>query len=504
MSGELGPVRSVFWPPSVDGVNLIAPPAQLKDTEAREILNYWVYDTGLRQMPPFVQTITYTGSDSGVQLLNSYDSIIFYAAQNKIYKLASATSNSPTDVTGAATITVNQWNPVVFNKRLFLFNGVDTPLYHDYGGGNVTAFSVTGPTEENLKQGTGYKSRFYIVESGTTKYWYGDVDAFAGTFTDVDVGSIFSLGSSSILCVFTWSYNQGDGNEELFCILSNRGEILIYSGDNPSADNWTIIFRGTIPLPGGYASSPTGQPFCRIGSDVYITTQRGALPLSSIVAGTPVSDAAYAISRKIKNQIANDTIGGAVDRINPFAYFRDTSDLSALYVLNYERGAWSRYKPVIPAVGGLTQSILSVRFFENYMLLGTGVPNGTAGSLGYVDLSAGASSDLTYRWKLGFSNLGSQKVKHVGALRVLGMNFDDASTFSNTVSISTDFVDPSAAQSTSASASVAANTETVQELRPPGIGRWISPVFSRVGAGVSDERNELHGFEMLFQEGGAY
>jgi len=504
MSGEARKVKSAFIPPPVDGLNLIAPPGQLKETEARELNNYWIFDSGIRQMPAFMQTITYTGSNSNPVLLNSYDSLLFYSAQNKLYKLTSGTSNSPTEVTGAATITSGAWNPCVFNKRLFLFNGVDTPLYHDYGAGDFTAFSVTGPTEENLKQGTAYKSRLYAVETGTTKVWYGAVGAFSGTFTSFDIGDVLSFGSSTLLCVFSWSYNQGLQNEELFVFLTSRGEVLVYSGDNPGAANWQIVSRTTIPFPGGYDVAASGQPFCRVGNDVYITTQRGVIPLSSVIAGVPVTDSTYAISRKIKNQVSNDTNGGAVDRTNPFIYFRDVVSLSSLYVMNYERGAWSRYTPILPNVDSKTQIIINVRFFGNYMMIATGRPDATAGSIGYVDLSGSASSAMTYTWKSRFSNFGTSSQKHMKMLRVLGLNYGASSTFKNTAYIGTDFQDPSSPTTDTRTTSVAADTNTIQELAPPGMGRWLSPVLSRVGVDSINERNEIQGIECFYEDGGLY
>lgn len=504
MSGEAQRVKSTFIPPPIDGLNLIAPPGQLKETEARGLDNYWIFDSGIRQMPAFVQTITYIGSNSNPVLLNSYDSLLFYSAQNKLYKLATATSGSPTDVTGAAVITSGAWNPCVFNKRLFLFNGVDTPLYHDYGGGNFTAFSATGPTVSALKQGTSYKSRLYAVETGSTKVWYGAVGAFSGTFASFDIGDVLSFGSSTLLCVFSWSFNQGLQNEELFVFLTSRGEVLVYSGDNPGAANWQLVSKTTIPFPGGYDVAASGQPFCRVGNDVYITTQRGVIPLSSVIAGIPVSDSAYAVSRNIKNQISNDSNGGAVDRMYPFIYFRDVISLSSLYVMNYERGAWSRYVPILPAVDAKTQIILNVRFFGNYMMIATGRPDATAGSIGYVDLSGSASSAMTYTWKARFSNFGSPKQKHLKMLRVMGLNYGAASTFKNTAYCATEFEDPGTPSTDTKSTSVSADTNTIQEIVPPGLGRWLSPVLSRVGVDSINERNEIQGMELFYEEGGAY
>ena len=500
MSGEARKVKSAWLPFPRDGINLIAGAGDMKPTEAREIKNYWVYDSGIRQMPDVTENEAYTGgSNSNVYILSSYGTKMFYAAQNKLWQIDSATDTTPTDKTAALTITSDTWNALIFRQRIFLFNGADTPVQHDFGAGNFTASSYTGPTNASLKQGCGYKSRMYLVETNATAFWYGAVDAITGTFTSFDLQSLMSRSQDFILCMFPFTYNQGQYNEDLFVILTVKGEVLVYSGDYPAAANWQLAARTIIPLPASAALTVTGQPFYRIANDVHIVTDRGLIPMSTILAGAIIPNSYYNISRKIKNQVlaaSNNVV--AVDRSNPFLYCLSAENQSQLYVMNYETGAWSVYEPNL----GAGELIISTGFFGNYLMLGTGEVDGSDGRLLNVNLAGTGSADMDYVWKASFQNYGSFTSKNLKMLRVVGLNYGASSTFKNTVSCSVDFVDASSPTTDTRSTSVAADTNTVQELTPPAMGRWFAPHFSRVGVAAISELNEISGCEVIFEEGG--
>lgn len=490
---------SLFVPPPVDGLNLIAAPTQLQPTEARVLNNYWVLDSGIKQIPVPSENIT---STSAIGMMYPYIESatsaprMLYATDNKIYRLDAPTDVAGTNVTGAAVVTTNNWNPCYFNKRIFLFNSADTPLIHDLGAGNVTAFSASGPTVANLVQATGYKNRLYCVEVLSTIIWYGGVDAIAGTFTALDLGAVFST-PGFIVFATTWTLNQGNGNLELFVVANSSGEILIYSGDYPDAANWQKIVSCRVP---GFFSPQSAQPFVSIGGDVYLSTRRGVVALSSVVAGLFAKQPYATVSRKIKNAALARTTP-VVDPDNPFAYFCNNLDsgVGDIYVLNYERGAWSRY--VMGAITG-SCSVTSMAIFDGHLMIGTGTPDFTMYN---VDLDGQAGAALTYKWATPFFDFGNKSlVKRSNFIEVLGRNHGDASDFKNSVSISTKFADPGSAIADTKSTAVSADTDVTQELAPPGYGKRISYVFSRAGTNGANERNEIRGFEVHYTEGGNY
>lgn len=496
--------ESIFIPPPLDGLNLIAGPADYKLTEARKLDWYRVFDFGIRQVGKPIRSITdvskigtmfsYTQSASTTERM-------LFVTNNKVWRLDNPTDASATDITGAVVITSDQFFGTCHNKRLFFFNGTDTPFVHDLGTGNVTAFSASGPTLANLAQGTSFNHRLYIVEKQSTIIWYGGVDAISGTFTSLDVGAVFKS-PGYVSFVASWTFNQGSANEDFFVIVSSLGEVLLYSGYYPDASNWQLIGRARIPAP---VFAPLTQPYTTIGTELYVATKRGLVALSGAFTGLPKPDPYETISRKIKDSTLT-SIAPTADRNNPFLYVANNlgSGVGDVYCHNYERGAWSR----LP-MGDLTSNsiIYSMAVFGDYLMIGTGTPDF---SIWYVHAYAGEAAAsthgtaLTYKWSTPFFDFGNHDQKQSKMIRVLGRNYGAAGTVKNYVSVSTELEDQSSPVQDQASTSVSADADTIQELRPTGTGRRLSYAFSRAGTDSVNEMNEIRGMEVFFEQGGAY
>lgn len=496
MSGEPIKVQAAFVPPPTGGLNLIAAPDEVQPNEATSLANYLIYDSGIRQVGALSQVVQYANTGNIGFFFPFIDSNAalraLYSNNTKIYRFA--TDESSVDVTGGAVITVDLWNACYFNKHILLFNGTDTPLTHDIGAAShVAAFSATGPTITTLVQATGYKTRLYIAQKNSTVIWWGDVGAFAGTFTSLDLGEIFEFPGYA-LCCFNWTFNQGQQNEELFTVLSDAGEVLVYSGDYPDSANWTIIAKARIPKPLGR------QPFVKVAGDTFIITERGMIPMSSILAGNANPNSYYSISRKIKNQTAK-AVTPVADSSLPFLLAVDSEGLAAnsnagLYVMNYERGAWSRL-----TLSGIVGEVTCLGVFNNKWYIGTSGSNSTP-TLYAIDPLGYASASTTYAWSTGNLNFGSPLQKNIKLLRVLGINYGASSNFKNSVTVAPDF-----GTTGGASAATTAATDRIpvtQELSPPSYGRRHKFQFSRAGTAAANEKNEIQGFEVFYETGGVY
>ena len=492
--------RSVFVPPPIDGLNLVAHPTAFLPTEARKLDNYRVFDHGIRQVgAPTRNHQNSEGPGMMFKYLQSGTSTqrMLYTEGTKLYRLDAPTDAAGTDVTAALVITNSLFFPCYHNKRIFLFNGIDAPIVHDLGTGNATATGLTGPTIANLVQGCSYNHRLYAVDQYTTSFWYGGVDAITGAMTEFDVGQVLNQ-PGFLSFVLSWTTNQGQSNQDFFVAVSSSGEVLVYSGDYPTHPNWFLIARGQIPE---LYFPEMNQPYCRLGTDIIISTTQGLVKLSSVFAGINPTDPLYTVSRKIKDKCKSSK-SAIVDKNNPFLYAANNvgSGIGDIYCQNYERGAWSR----IPH-GALTtnSTIAALEIFGDYLMVSTG---GTDHSLWRYPVALGtASSSLNYRWATpGFDFGGKNLQKQSNMVRVLGRNVANSSTFKNTVSVSTDFVDPASPITDVKTTSVAADTEVIQELAPPGVGRRLSYDFNRAGVSAINELNEILGFEAHYSEGGIY
>lgn len=490
--------QSVFIPPPIDGLNMIAGPADYKLSEARILDNYRVYDFGIRQVA--APTKNWGPGSTGPSMMFRYlqsgttTERMLVAYDNKIYRWADPTDASGTDITGAAVITTDLWFPCYHNKHIFLFNGTDAPLVHDLGTGNVAATGLTGPTIANLVQACSYNHRLYAVDQLTTSFWYTATDAITGAMTEYDLGTVFTQ-PGFLSFVFTWTTNQGETNQEFLVAVSSSGEILIYSGDDPEAPNWFLMARSQIP---DLYFPTNNQPYCRLGTDVVISTVRGLVPLSSIVAGLSPANSLYTLSRKIKDSVLSSK-NAVTDRNAPFLYAPNNvaSPVGDIYCLNYERGAWSRI-----AHGSLTtnSTISCMEVFGGYLMVGTG---GTDKALWRYPLASGqASSALTYKWATPFFDHGSHNKKRLNRLRVLGRNYGNSGSVLNTASCSADLEDAASPATDTQTRTVSADSDVIQELRPPGNGFRLSYYFSRAGSDSVNELNEIRGLQVFFEDGG--
>lgn len=498
MTGRLGKnTGTLFIPPPVDGLNLVDAPYVLKPTEARLLDNYVIYDSGIQQVPGLtlnkahpseLYTLIPYRSNLGAERMLAVD-------VSKIWRYDSPTSTTPTDITGAVGGGFYNW--CLFNKHLFFFTtGGALPYSFDLAdGSNAVASGITGPgVGEYPVTGTGYKNRLYMLSLNSRKVWYGNVGQITGAFTGtVDFSEILQT-SGQINTIFTWTFNQGLENEELFCILSDTGEILIYAGDYPGAANWELVGRAFAPEPKGGSRHLI---FCKVSGDVYLFTKRGIISLASLVSGN--DDASYyTISRRIKDGV-NSTVTSALSPTVPFMFVADSTEQN-IFCLNYERGAWSKIK--LP--NWSTFEVRALAIFGGYLMIATYLD---FKSVYNVPLSAGsASASLEYNWATPYFDFGEALIqKSSKLLRVVGKNVNNAGTFYNAVRTAVD-LDPSGAPQNfdTQQTSVPADSSTVQELRPPGTGYRISYFFTRTGTVTTNELNQIQGFEVLYELGGVY
>ena len=190
----------------------------------------------------------------------------------------------------------NELNHVTFGGRIYLCNGVDTPVYWDGVAATVANITFTGPTLTKLVNVTAYKERLYFVELGTCKVWYGglQVTGTGGTpaLTSFDFQYVFNRGGR-LIGIGSYSNTANLATQDYFWACSSEGEIVFYTGTyagDPST--WGMVARYYIGAPLGY------RAFVRVNNDVWIITQQGIVPISALFQSDP-QQALQAVSYRI-------------------------------------------------------------------------------------------------------------------------------------------------------------------------------------------------------------
>lgn len=331
----------------------------MDENQAVRLDNYFpdtsavVLRNGYREHAPGVGTGT-----SKVEMLAEFSSAagtrqLIAAADNKLYN-ASTLGAAATNITGAATITSNRWQYVNFratgNNYLIMVNGVDSPLSWDGTTLAVISYTTTSPTtldEKNFIHVNVFKNRLYFVEKNTTRYWYGDINSYSGNCLDLDLGAVFKRGGY-LAAIGSWSRDGGVGPQDLCVFISSMGEVLVYSGTDPDATDWSLVNRG-------FCAPPLGRRcFFNLNSDLIIMTTEGLIPMSQVMGS---GDSAKAVGK------LTDTIQEAFNSAaasyssnfgwEPVVYYRGRylainiptveAVTSEQAVMNLLTGAWCRF-----------------------------------------------------------------------------------------------------------------------------------------------------------------
>jgi hypothetical protein len=216
-------------------------------------------------------------------------------------QLFAATDNGIFDATASgaigasvATCTDGYWSYVnmanAAGSWLCLCNGTDA--YKTYDGSAWATPAITGVSGAVLNYVTLHQKRLWFIEEDSMKLWYLGTDAISGAATQFPVGSLFRKGGY-VVALGSWTVDSGSGSNDLFVILTSKGEAAVYQGTDPaSSSTWALIGVYALPAPLG------NRPFVDFGGDLLYLSQVGMIPMTKAIQST-ILDRAATVSFKI-------------------------------------------------------------------------------------------------------------------------------------------------------------------------------------------------------------
>jgi hypothetical protein len=159
---------------------------------------------------------------------------------------------------------------------------------------------ITGPVGSKVEFGANltyvckYRNRYFFIEASSMNAWYLPTNAVGGLLSMIPLSGAATKGGYLLFCA-NWSIDAGDGLDDKLVFCTNLGELLIFSGSDPSAAaNWRQEGRYSIPEPMGMnAHMP-------IGGDLLIMTVDGIVPVSASINKTPADLQMAMITRPIR------------------------------------------------------------------------------------------------------------------------------------------------------------------------------------------------------------
>ena len=340
--------KSASVPAPVKGLNSKDSLADMGKDWAIELENYFPNLTSVDLRSGFASHSTVNGT-TAVETLVAWagpsSQKLISAAGTVIYD-ASAAAAATSIATGKSNA---RWQTTMFGTAggnfLYMVNGADAPIYYD--GSSFTTPSLTGVTTTDIVGVLAHQRRLYFVFNASLTFGYIPVVSVAGAVSTFDIGGLCKKGGY-IMALGSWTRDGGSGPDDVFVAITSEGEAVLYSGNDPStAANWVLVGVFSIGRPIGRRCIE------KVGAELIVTTQDGAIPLSIFLPIDQVGARGKALSDNIQNdflaaaRLYSGTFGWQSIHYpqGSYALFNIpiTGTTAIQYVVNSQTGAWCKF-----------------------------------------------------------------------------------------------------------------------------------------------------------------
>lgn len=395
-------------PVAVKGLNLRSGISALKPNEALRLDNWFPKGGYCQIRGGYTSHVTGLGASIGslVEWAGPGSRKMFGATATAIYDVSSA------GAVGAAVVSsLNNayWQAVNFTTSggnfLVLANGADS--VRNYDGSTWTTPSITGVTSSTLINVASYKTRLWFVQKDTTKAWFLGTSSISGAATSLEMGDKFREGGK-LLLIGSLSRDSGAGAGDVICFISSKGEIVAYTGSDPSdTNNWNLI--------GVYkAAAPIGnRALIRIDGDLALLTEQGLVSLRQIASAGRFTAERSSVTANIDQGIIDDfaSYGGNTGWemvVHPrtrqlIVNVPLTSSTATQYAMNIQTGGWCTYGRYASPLNATCWGMLS----EN-LYFGTSGGTVYRAENGYQDVGTA----ITATYKSAFLPFGQKGAIH--------------------------------------------------------------------------------------------
>jgi hypothetical protein len=159
---------------------------------------------------------------------------------------------------------------------------------------------ITGPAGRPVAGGRAlvyvwkYRNRLFFIEASSMNAWYLPLNSVGGVLQEIPLSGAATKGGR-LLFGATWSIDAGDGIDDKCVFVTDQGEVLVFTGSNPSdAANWKQEGRYSLSPPMGM------NAWASVGGDLLIATVDGIVPVSASITKTAGQLELAMITRSIR------------------------------------------------------------------------------------------------------------------------------------------------------------------------------------------------------------
>jgi hypothetical protein len=170
---------------------------------------------------------------------------------------------------------------------------------------NGTAFAASAFTSADGRDPAecdgivSHHDRIYLWKTGgALEFLHGDIGAITGEMSLFPLGTLGNI-TGSILTMVSLTMDAGHGMNDVLCIITTTGQMVLYEGFDPSdPDDWRLLARVD-------GAAPVGpRAFAQVGSDAWMLTPQGPVSVGEAVRSSVLALVSE-ISRPICKQITD-------------------------------------------------------------------------------------------------------------------------------------------------------------------------------------------------------
>jgi hypothetical protein len=371
-------------PAPIGGLNARDSLDMMQNTDAVVMDNYYPAETKVVLRKGYSH---YVSLNAEIETLAEYKS----ASQNRLLAFGNKTVF---DVSTQAEVKnfeknfhSNRWQFAQFKDRLICVNGIDAPQTYYFNNEEAVfeeaSFCGTNLSAHKLVNIGVSKKRLFFAEKGSLNVWYSEgVGEVQGNLIKFDLSSLVRRGGT-IQAIGCWTQDGGQGIDDLTVFLTSEGEVLVYSGSDPSnADDWTLKGSYLISKPLGYRCLLEYQ------GDLVVLTVDGYLPLSKALPVSQANASSVSFSDKIRGLVLDRTKSnaskagwqGILYPSGGYGLFNvPTGGQFEQHIVNLSSGAWCRFTDILACCWSLYGNRLYFGSKQGVYLFDDGYSdNGTA------------------------------------------------------------------------------------------------------------------------------
>lgn len=279
---------------------------------------------------------------------------MFAGNATKLYDITATTPVLVKDTQTSGNYAASQMANAAGDFLMVVNDGGDFPLRFDGTTWTVlNAGQITGPVGTAVVAGANltyvckYRNRYYFIEKNSMNAWYLPLNAIQGALQLIPLSGAASEGGKLLFCA-AWSIDAGDGIDDKLVFATDLGELIIFSGGDPSvAADWKQEGRYDTSPPLGM------NAHMKIGGDLLIATVDGIIPTTAAITKNREELELAAITRAIKPVWRDDV---NTRRASPWTmlYWHEYGGIFVAIpggaagnrycrVVNAATGAWARF-----------------------------------------------------------------------------------------------------------------------------------------------------------------